>query len=176
MERSGKPCPPDTYPEPVEHCGVCEWKQACAERRRAADHLSLVAGITRGQRARLAEREVTTMAALGALRLPVSLRLEGIGEAALARIHEQARVQDHARREGRREPRRSAGSRRGPGPVRSPAGPDWTRRRSGPGSNVAATAVLALAGYRPALVVELAKVGGVEAAERPGVGPAGCSA
>ena len=95
-------CPPDTYPEPVEHCGVCEWKQACAERRRADDHLSRVAGITRGQRVRLAEREVTTMAALGALRLPVSPRLDGIGEAALARIREQARVQDQARREGRR--------------------------------------------------------------------------
>ena len=93
--------PPDTYPEPVEHCGVCEWKQACAERRRADDHLSLVAGITRGQRARLAERDVTTMATLGALRLPISPRLDGIGEAALARIREQARVQDQARREGR---------------------------------------------------------------------------
>ena len=42
------------------------------------------------------------MAALGALRLPVSPRLDGIGEAALARIREQARVQDQARREGRR--------------------------------------------------------------------------
>ena len=93
--------PPDTYPAPVEHCGVCEWKQICAERRHADDHLSLVAGITRGQRARLAEREVTTMAALGALRLPVSPRLDGIGVAALARIREQARVQDQARREGR---------------------------------------------------------------------------
>ena len=94
--------PPDTYPEPVEHCGICEWQQSCAGRRRADDHLSLVAGITRGQRSRLVEREVTTMAALGALRLPVSPRLDGIGEAALARIREQARVQDQARREGRR--------------------------------------------------------------------------
>ncbi|MCY4508389.1 MAG: TM0106 family RecB-like putative nuclease, partial [Acidobacteria bacterium] len=94
--------PADTYPEPVEHCGVCEWQQDCMARRRADDHLSLVAGITRGQRARLAELEVTTMAALGALRLPVSPRLDGIGEAALARIREQARVQDQARREGRR--------------------------------------------------------------------------
>ena len=94
--------PPDTYPEPVEHCGICEWQQSCAERRHADDHLSLVAGITRGQRGRLVEREVTTMAALGALRLPVSPRLDGIGEAALARIREQARVQDQARREGRR--------------------------------------------------------------------------
>ena len=93
---------PDSYPEPVEHCGVCEWQQFCAQRRRADDHLSLVAGITRGQRARLAEREVTTMAALGALRLPVWPRLDGIGQAALGHIREQARVQDQARRKGRR--------------------------------------------------------------------------
>ena len=42
------------------------------------------------------------MAALGALPLPISPRLDGIGEAALARIREQARVQDQARHEGRR--------------------------------------------------------------------------
>ena len=93
--------PPDTYPEPVEHCSVCEWKQSCAAQRRADDHLSLVAGITRSQRGRLAERDVTTMGALGALRLPVSPRFDGIGAAALARIREQARVQDQARREDR---------------------------------------------------------------------------
>ena len=94
--------PPETYPEPVEHCGLCEWKQSCAERRRADDHLSLVAGITRGQRARLAERGVTTMRALGALDLPVVPRLDGVSAGALARIRDQARVQDQARREGRR--------------------------------------------------------------------------
>ena len=94
--------PADTYPEPVEHCSACEWKQSCATRRRADDHLSLVAGITRSQRGRLAERDVTTMGALGALRLPVSPPFDGIGAAALARIREQARVQDQAQREGRR--------------------------------------------------------------------------
>ena len=94
--------PPDTYPEPVEHCGVSEWQQACAARRRADDHLSLVASITRRQRARLVERAVTRLAALAALYLPVSPRLDGIGEAALARIREQARVQDQGRQEGRR--------------------------------------------------------------------------
>ena len=94
--------PPDTYPEPVEHCDLCEWKQICAERRRADDHLSLVAGISRGQRGRLVERGVTTMAALGALDLPVVPRLDGVGAGALARIRDQARVQARARREGRR--------------------------------------------------------------------------
>ncbi len=94
--------PPETYPEPVEHCGVCDWKQSCAERRRADDHLALVAGITRGQRRRLVARDVTTMADLASLPLPLQPRLEGVGDGALVRIHNQARVQDEARRQGRR--------------------------------------------------------------------------
>ena len=94
--------PPETYPEPVAHCDLCEWKRSCAQRRRADDHMSLVAGITRGQRARLDERGVTTMGALGALDLPVVPRLDGVGAGALARIRDQARVQDRAGREGRR--------------------------------------------------------------------------
>ena len=94
--------PPETYPEPVDHCDRCDWKQYCAERRRSDDHLSLVAGTTRGQRSRLVERGVTTMAELGVLSLPVVPRLDGIGDGALIRIREQARVQDQARRERRR--------------------------------------------------------------------------
>ena len=94
--------PPETYPEPVEHCAICDWRRACADRRRADDHLSLVAGITRGQRRRLVERGVTNMADLGALGLPVAPAVDGVSAAALARIRDQARVQDRARREGHR--------------------------------------------------------------------------
>ena len=94
--------PPDTYPEPVDHCALCDWKQDCADRRRADDHLSLVAGITRSQRRRLADRGVTTMADLGALDLTAFPPLDGVGHDALVRIREQARIQDRGRREGRR--------------------------------------------------------------------------
>ena len=94
--------PSATYPEPVEHCAICDWSRSCADRRRADDHLSLVAGITRGQRRRLVERDVTTMAALGAPGLPVAPPVDGVGSAALARIRDQARVQVQARRQGRR--------------------------------------------------------------------------
>ena len=41
------PPPPPSYPEPVEHCGICRWDIVCSARRRADDHLSLVAGIAR---------------------------------------------------------------------------------------------------------------------------------
>ena len=94
--------PPETYPEPVDHCTICDWKQSCAAQRRADDHLSLVAGITRGQRRRLVARDVATMADLAALGLPAAPRIDGVGDGALARIREQARVQDQARRERRR--------------------------------------------------------------------------
>ena len=94
--------PPDTYPEPIEHCALCDWKQGCAERRRTDDHLSVVAGITRSQRRRLVERNVTTMAALAALDPETMPPMDGVSAGALARIREQARVQDQGRREGRR--------------------------------------------------------------------------
>ena len=94
--------PPDTYPEPVEHCALCDWRRACADRRRADDHLSLVAGITRGQRRRLVEWDVTTMADLAALDLPRVSAVDGISSTALAHIRDQARIQDQARRERRR--------------------------------------------------------------------------
>lgn len=37
----------DTYPEPVEHCSICDWNERCAAVRRRDDHLSLVANIRR---------------------------------------------------------------------------------------------------------------------------------
>ncbi len=94
--------PPETYPEPVEHCRLCDWDGHCTARRRTDDHLSLVAGITRGQRQRLVARGVPTVAALGGLSLPVDPGIDGVSPAALGRIREQARVQDAARRQGAR--------------------------------------------------------------------------
>ena len=94
--------PPETYPEPVDHCALCDWKQGCADRRRTDDHLSLVAGITRSQRRRLVDWGVTTMADLGALDLTASPPPDGVGHDALVRIREQARIQDQGRRERRR--------------------------------------------------------------------------
>jgi predicted RecB family nuclease len=57
---SGANPPADTYPEPVEHCAICRWSPACVARRRADDDLSLVAGITRGQRRGLKGKGIET--------------------------------------------------------------------------------------------------------------------
>ncbi len=90
-----------TYPEPTEHCEVCSWFPLCDDRRRADDHPSLVAGISRNQRKALAVRDVTSVAALAKLAIPPKPKIERIGDAALLRIHEQARLQVQGREEGR---------------------------------------------------------------------------
>jgi uncharacterized protein len=92
---------PNTYPEPSEYCEVCSWFSLCDTRRRRDDHPSLVAGISRNQRKVLAERGVSTVAALAKLALPPKPKIERIGDAALLRIREQARLQVQGREEDR---------------------------------------------------------------------------
>ncbi len=91
-------------PEPVAHCEICAWKSRCDAERRDADHLALVAGISRSQRQALVERGIGTVEAFAALTLPVRPRLERVSDAALERVREQARIQVEGRRAG--EPRR----------------------------------------------------------------------
>lgn len=89
-----------TYPEPVPHCDICRWWEVCAKRRRADDHLSLVAGIRRTQRVELAERGVTTMAALAAVPVPLPFKPSRGSRESMARVREQARVQVKGRTDG----------------------------------------------------------------------------
>jgi len=88
----------ETYPEPVEHCRVCNWSTVCDRRWRDDDHLSLVAGISRGQRKALVECAVSTVRNLAAPEIPP---IGGIGAQALIVIRKQARLQVQGRDEGR---------------------------------------------------------------------------
>jgi len=89
----------DGYPEPVEHCGVCSWWKRCEERRRADDHLSLVAGISARQRDRLNVAQVERVTDLASL--DPNLRVDGLAKDSLARVREQARLQVAGRAAGR---------------------------------------------------------------------------
>jgi predicted RecB family nuclease len=91
--------PRDTYPEPVALCDVCEWYSICNDRWHNDDHLSLVASITRVQRKELATRDLRTMTALGNVELPLVPKPERIGDTALKRICDQARLQVKGRSE-----------------------------------------------------------------------------
>lgn len=82
-----------SYPEPVEHCGVCRWALVCRDRRRADDDLSLVAGIAARTRKELKARGITRRRQLAVLELPLVPRLERTGAQPLHRVREQARIQ-----------------------------------------------------------------------------------
>src|SRR6266478_1946806 len=88
----------ETYPEPVDHCRVCNWSTVCDGRWRDDDHLSLVAGISSSQRKALVECGVNTVRGLASPELPP---LDGIGAQALIVIREQARLQVQGRDEDR---------------------------------------------------------------------------
>ena len=85
------------YPEPVDHCDVCPWSSICSQKRRADDHLSLVAGISRLQRRELESRDPATLAALAAMPLPLTFKPKRGAVATFERVREQARVQLIAR-------------------------------------------------------------------------------
>jgi len=86
-----------TYPEPCQHCEICRWFGECDARRRADDHLSLVAGIRKQQRVQLDAWDTPTMAKLAQLPLPLKEKpLHGSREG-IERVREQARVQVQAR-------------------------------------------------------------------------------
>lgn len=91
-----------TYPEPVEHCRICDWSTVCDERWRKDDHLSLVANITRNQRQALIDYGIATVADLAHLSLPPQPKIERIKDQPLANIHQQARLQVQGREEGRK--------------------------------------------------------------------------
>ncbi|HEX7777935.1 MAG TPA: TM0106 family RecB-like putative nuclease, partial [Vicinamibacterales bacterium] len=90
-----------TYPEPVDHCDICPWIHGCADRRRADDHLSLVAGISRVQRRELQSRQIATMADLAAMAHPLPFKPRRGAVATYERVRDQARLQVRSRQEGR---------------------------------------------------------------------------
>ncbi|MBR0831342.1 TM0106 family RecB-like putative nuclease [Bradyrhizobium manausense] len=90
----------DLYPDPIEHCEVCRWREPCASRRRSDDHLSLVAGITKTQIEELVRRGVDTMAALATLPVPLQWRPDRGTAPSYERVREQARLQVEGRGAG----------------------------------------------------------------------------
>jgi predicted RecB family nuclease len=99
LETVGEGVDQETYPEPVEHCNICRWFKECDTRRRADDHLSLVAGIRRQQRDQFEEWNRETMAKLAVLPIPLKERPKHGARAGYERAREQARVQVEGRTE-----------------------------------------------------------------------------
>jgi predicted RecB family nuclease len=90
----------DAYPEPIEHCEICRWRRHCDERRRADDHMSFVAGISKSQIGELEKHGVATTAALAVLPLPLQWRPDRSAARSYEKIREQARIQVEGRTSG----------------------------------------------------------------------------
>jgi predicted RecB family nuclease len=86
-----------TYPDPVEHCDICRWRIACEARRRADDHLCLVAGISKIQINDLRRHDVTTTAQLARVPLPLPWKPDRGARGTYERVREQARLQVQGR-------------------------------------------------------------------------------
>ncbi len=87
-----------TYPDPCEACGLCRWRDRCAQQRLDDDHPSQVANIQRQQVRRLQSAGVPTMAALAAL--PEGAAVQKIQPDTLERLRAQARLQHLAKQDG----------------------------------------------------------------------------
>jgi uncharacterized protein len=85
------------YPEPVDHCDVCPWSSECNKKRHLDDHLSVVAGISRLQRSELESRQVSTLAALAMVPLPLDFKPKRGAAETYVRVREQARIQFDSR-------------------------------------------------------------------------------
>ena len=88
---------PGVYPDPKGHCDICRWRDQCAARRRADDHLCLVAGISSLQISELVERNVATTSNLAVEPLPIAWKPNRGAASSYARVREQARVQVESR-------------------------------------------------------------------------------
>jgi predicted RecB family nuclease len=84
----------ETYPDPVEHCGLCRWFDRCDAERRADDHLSLVAGMRGDQVRKLNAAGITTVKAFAN---NFSTEVPNVNPDMLRRLHRQAALQVRTR-------------------------------------------------------------------------------
>jgi predicted RecB family nuclease len=94
-------CQEDLYPDPKPHCEICRWRAECEAKWRADDHLTLVAGISKTQINELNKKNVTTVAALAAVPLPLPWKPDRGAVRTFERVREQARLQVQGRTTGK---------------------------------------------------------------------------
>jgi len=88
------------YPDPKAHCDVCRWEPQCDARRRADDHICLVANVTALQTNELRTNGIATAKALSAMPVPLTWKPRRGSVASYVKAREQARVQVEARETG----------------------------------------------------------------------------
>ena len=87
----------ELYPEPCPKCSSCSWRNLCKSKWEQDDHLSLVAGITKGQRIKLVEAGISTCAELAD---PSRAGPSSIHPEAFGRLRDQVSLQRAAKVDG----------------------------------------------------------------------------
>lgn len=93
------PDPPVAYPYPVADCDFCPWWHVCKDKRRADDHLSLVANLHRGQGLKLEAHGVHSLSDL--VSLPEGEDVPRLPAATVESLRAQADLQLRSRGEPR---------------------------------------------------------------------------
>ena len=78
-------------PLPCGNCGLCAWRDVCAERWEQEDHLCLVADIRRGQIEKLQHNGIDTLSKLAAA--PPGIRVPDMQRESFAKLRSQASLQ-----------------------------------------------------------------------------------
>ena len=93
----------DTYPDPVEHCDICQWWTHCDKKRRDDDHLSFVAGIQKSQIVELHRQGIPTLTAFATDDKPIKQALKSGSEQSIHQAHQQAKIQHKGLMSGKPE-------------------------------------------------------------------------
>jgi uncharacterized protein len=91
----------DTYPDPVNHCDVCNWWEVCNKVRRQDDHLRFVAGLGNSHLRELRAQSIFTLEELATTSLPVPFKPNRGSVPTYNKLREQARLQLQSRNERR---------------------------------------------------------------------------
>jgi predicted RecB family nuclease len=90
--------PPETYPLPVSHCQICDFRERCVAQWERDDHLTLVARLGRNQVPRLNGAGIATLAELATA--PPDTDVPRMTHSTFEALHEQAALQYAARLTG----------------------------------------------------------------------------
>jgi predicted RecB family nuclease len=91
--------PPETYPLPVSHCSICDFRERCRAQWERDDHLTLVARLRRDQVPRFEAAGIDTLADLAAAQLDTEI--PRMTPSTFEALRDQAELQHNARVTGR---------------------------------------------------------------------------
>ena len=93
----------NTYPDPKDQCDICRWLNQCDARRRADDHLCLVAGISKTQNNERQSNGINTAKALAEMPTPMPWKPKRGSPHGFEKVSQQARIQVTVRETGKKQ-------------------------------------------------------------------------